>query len=50
VAAKLTESDVREIRAALARGHTQEFLAGRHGVSRSLIRLIGRRERWTHVV
>lgn len=49
VHAKLTESQVIEIRSALIRGVYQEELAKRFGVSPSLVSMIARRKRWKHV-
>lgn len=51
--AKLTEDDVRAIRAAYVFGssvHGQLSLAGRFGVAQTLIGMIVRREIWSHVV
>jgi hypothetical protein len=48
-AAKLTEAIVREIRRLYAAGVTQRELAERHGVDRSCISLIVRRETWKHI-
>ena len=48
--AKLIESDVREIRKVYAKGGcSQQTLAQIFGVSRLMIGLIVRRERWKHV-
>lgn len=48
-AAKLTEEQVREIRAAIAAGEQQRPVAARYGVSQPLIGMIARREWWRHV-
>lgn len=47
--AKLTESDVVEIRRAVAGGTQQCVVAERLGVSRSIISNVVRRETWTHI-
>lgn len=47
--AKLTEADVREIRAAIAAGKSHRSLGDRYGVSHTAIKKIGRRETWAHV-
>lgn len=47
--AKLTEPQVREIKAALATGAKHLDLAKRFTVTRSLITLIANRQRWAHV-
>ncbi len=47
--AKLTESDVKEIRAARTAGATQMCLAAQYGVSRSNIRRIIDRKGWNHI-
>lgn len=49
-AAKLTESDVREIRCLLAEGHTLRSLAARFGVSKGPITGIARGTLWKHVI
>lgn len=46
-ASKLTEENVREIRKLLLAGLTQQEIATRFRVARSLIGLIGRHKRWT---
>lgn len=47
---KLTENEIREIRAFLNTGlYSQQWLADNYGVSRSLIGLIGQRKRWKGV-
>jgi len=47
--AKLTASDVHEIRAALARGATQTSLAGRFGIAQSQISRINTGKMWRSV-
>lgn len=47
--AKLTETDVRRIRSAVAEGETTKAVADRYGVSFGLVAGIVRRERWAHV-
>lgn len=47
--AKLTEQDVRDIRASWASGETQVSLAGRFGVSRSAIQFALSGKNWAHV-
>lgn len=47
---KLTEIQVREIRARAASGEKQKPLAAEYGVRRPLISKIVLRERWAHVV
>lgn len=47
--AKLTESDVREIRRLRSEGHTLEDIAGRYPVSFKAVHHIVRRETWKHV-
>lgn len=48
-AARLTESQVAEIKRLLARGAGHAFLAKRFGVSHTTIGAIARNERWQHV-
>lgn len=47
--AKLTEADVRAIRAACRAGEPVAHVATRHGVSESLVRGVVSRRRWAHV-
>jgi hypothetical protein len=47
--AKLTDADVRAIRAALRDGATQRELADKFSVSVTVIHCIGRRKTWRHV-
>lgn len=46
---KLTDQDVREIRALLSAGATQQRVAGMYGVSQSAVWKIAHRERWAHI-
>jgi hypothetical protein len=46
---KLKESDVLEIKRRLAGNETHEFIAKCFGVERSLITMIGKGKRWSHV-
>lgn len=48
--AKLTEGEVRAIRAELAAGDSQSTVAARHGVSPALIGRIALRKAWSHVL
>lgn len=48
--AKLSDSDVRSIRALCAQGHTQISVGRRFGVRQSCVSEIVRGKRWTHVV
>ncbi len=48
--AKLTESDVRQIRIGLEQGETQVVLARRYGVTSPQISYIKNRKTWKHVV
>lgn len=48
-AARLTDDQVRAIKAELSAGRLHRLIAEDHGVSRSLVSRIGRRERWSHV-
>lgn len=47
--AKLDNKDIREIRAGLARGECQLYLAELYGVSQTLISRINRGVAWAHV-
>ncbi|AQT78298.1 hypothetical protein B1R94_02185 [Mycolicibacterium litorale] len=47
--AKLTEADVRAIRAAARDGETYRSIAGRFGINRFTVGTIVRREKWSHV-
>jgi hypothetical protein len=47
--ARLTETDVRAIREATARGESQTWIAKRFGVSATAIRKIDKRQTWRHV-
>lgn len=47
--AKLTETDVRAIRAAAATGITYRELSARYGVNRYTIGHVVRREKWKHI-
>ena len=47
--ARLTESDVREIRALLAGGVKQTVVAARYGVNKSTVHLIKQGKHWRHV-
>lgn len=44
--AKLTDQDVREIRAALAAGHSQSTVAARHRIAQTTVSKIKRGTRW----
>jgi hypothetical protein len=46
---KLTEADIPEIRAGLARGETKSSLARRYGVSEALVYCIEKKRAWRHV-
>ena len=48
-AAKLTEPQVREIRALVDAGSSRHELAARFGVSRQMVRKIANRQAWTHL-
>ncbi len=47
--AKLTESDVKEIRRLLSEKVTQRKIAEKFGVDQSAIHLIGARKTWKHL-
>lgn len=47
--AKLTEQDVREIRAAVSSGEVGWSIAARYGISVSQVSIIARRKAWAHV-
>lgn len=47
--AKLTEQDVRDIRAALTAGELQRVIGARYGLGQTTVGKIARRERWAHV-
>ena len=47
---KLTEDQVREIRAASARGVSRNTLARQYGVSKPMIKNIALRRNWKHLV
>lgn len=47
--ARLTESDVLDIRSSFAAGTTQAVLAERHGINRGYVSLIVTRKRWRHI-
>lgn len=48
--AKLTERDVRDIRAEYATGHVkQQELAERYGITRRGIKAVVNRQNWSHV-
>jgi hypothetical protein len=47
--AKLTNRKVKDIRAAIANGHTQRKIAEMFGVSQRLVHKIHKREAWKHV-
>lgn len=46
---KLTESDVREIRASRSAGETLQTIANRYGIATSTVSSIDRRTKWKHV-
>lgn len=48
-AKKLRESDVIDIKAMKLAGHTQQEIADKYGVARSLVGLIVNGKRWSHV-
>lgn len=47
--AKLTEGEVKEILTALSAGRTQRDIAGRYGISQTMVGYIGRGVSWRHV-
>jgi hypothetical protein len=47
--ARLTEADIRAIRAAYAEGASQQAIASRYGVTQVNISAIVRRKAWAHV-
>jgi hypothetical protein len=49
-ATKITDEDVREIRASFKRGVTGVVLAQHFGISRATVSLIVHRKRWSNVV
>ena len=46
---KLVESQIPEIREMLSKGRSQQRIAIRYGVHKSVIKRIGDGERWKHV-
>jgi len=47
--AKLTESDVREIRGLLSTGKSQHAIAAMFGINQATVSLIARRKIWKHL-